>query len=294
MTIKLETLRCFVAVAESGNLADAAARLNRTPSAISMTMKGLEEHLGKPLFASDRKNKLSPLGHFVFERATSELNQFDRTMQAIERYASTDAALVRVAAVPSMAASLLPTALKRFVRSHPDVCIDLRDMDSDEVLHSVRQQRVDIGIGTFADERWGGDRTHLFSDEFGLVCADNHHLADSSDPVQWQALEGESFIANALCRSIGAPILERICERALLVSHNTTSLMAMVKSGMGITVLPRQVVQLFPGGTVFRRIDDTRVERRIDLICRDGGAAQESTRILVGLIVDAARPMRDG
>ena len=288
MTIKLETLRCFVAVAESGNLSDAAIRLNRTPSAVSMTMKGLERHLGKSLFETDRKNRLSPLGKFVFERAAAELKQFDRTLQAIERYALTNSELVRVAAVPSMAASLLPAALKAFAKSSPGVCIDLADTDSVEVLRAVRQERVDIGIGTFAEALWRGERCELFSDEFGLVCAQDHPLAATTDPLQWHQLEGESFIANALCRSIDAPRLQDICEHARLVSHNTTSLMAMVKSGIGVTVLPRQVVKLFPGGTEFLRIDDARVVRRIDLVCREGALVEEPVKALVAHIVDAA------
>ena len=50
MAIKIEMLRCFVAVAEHGNLNDAANRLGRTPSAVSMSLKQLTDHLGAPLF----------------------------------------------------------------------------------------------------------------------------------------------------------------------------------------------------------------------------------------------------
>ena len=59
-------LSCFAAVAESGNLADAGVRLGRTPSAISMTLKQMEDHLGARLFETDRKNRLTPLGEEVF------------------------------------------------------------------------------------------------------------------------------------------------------------------------------------------------------------------------------------
>ena len=62
MTIKLELFRYFCAVAETGNLAEAADRLGRTQSALSMSLKQLEEHLGKKLFDGERKSQLSPLG----------------------------------------------------------------------------------------------------------------------------------------------------------------------------------------------------------------------------------------
>lgn len=63
MAIKIEMLRCFATVAQTGNLAEAAAYLGRTQSAVSMTLKQLEENLGQRLFKSDRKNRLTPLAN---------------------------------------------------------------------------------------------------------------------------------------------------------------------------------------------------------------------------------------
>jgi DNA-binding transcriptional LysR family regulator len=65
-------LRNFVAVAALGNLNDAADRLGRAPSAVSMSLKQLEEHLGAPLFASDRKNRLTALGRFTLAEGSRE------------------------------------------------------------------------------------------------------------------------------------------------------------------------------------------------------------------------------
>ena len=99
MAIKIEMLRAFAIVAQTGNLAEAATRLGRTPSAVSMTLKSLEDHLGQRLFETDRKNRLTPLGDYVLEQAQAELRQFDGTLRAIEAYASSPKGLLRVAAV---------------------------------------------------------------------------------------------------------------------------------------------------------------------------------------------------
>ena len=80
MAIKIEMLRCFAAVARSGNLADAAETLGRTPSAVSMMLKQFEEHLGAPLFESERKSRLSALGRFALDEAMRELDHFERTI----------------------------------------------------------------------------------------------------------------------------------------------------------------------------------------------------------------------
>ncbi len=77
MSIKIEMLRCFCTVAQTGNLAEAADRLGRTQSAVSMTLKQLEDHLGKKLFEGERKTHLSPLGRQVFDLALKQVRQFD-------------------------------------------------------------------------------------------------------------------------------------------------------------------------------------------------------------------------
>ena len=69
MAIKIEMLRCFCAVAQSGNLSEAADRLGRTQSAVSMMLKQFENHLGKKLFLGERKNHLTALGEQVLEMA---------------------------------------------------------------------------------------------------------------------------------------------------------------------------------------------------------------------------------
>ena len=78
--IKIETLRCFVAVAQSGNLADAALKLGRSTAAVSMKLKQLETHLDGRLFEAERKSVLTALGAFTLEEAIRELSHFDRTV----------------------------------------------------------------------------------------------------------------------------------------------------------------------------------------------------------------------
>lgn len=289
MAIKIEMLRYFAAVAECGNLVDASKRLNRSASAVSMMLKQLEDHLGKPLFETDRKSKLSPVGTFVLELAQRELRQFDRTVQSIESYAKAAVGMVRIASVPSVAGTILPVALEHFIDEHPNVQIDLRDMDSSSVLSALAQERVDIGIATALESVQESRRTPLFSDAFGLVCAPDHPLTKSESPLNWEELRGETFIANELCGTIQSPVFREIFQNANLYIHNTVSLLAMVKAGLGVTVLPRMVIQIYPGETIFRPVDDTSAIRRIDLIFRTGNTLSPVAEMLGQYIISATR-----
>ncbi|WP_254703064.1 LysR family transcriptional regulator [Roseovarius sp. THAF8] len=65
-------LRCFLTVAERGNLADAAEALGRTPSAVSMMLRQFEDHIGAPLFEAGRKSRLTrPASSSASRRAAS-------------------------------------------------------------------------------------------------------------------------------------------------------------------------------------------------------------------------------
>ena len=87
MAIKLEHLRVFVTVAESGTLADAGNRIGRTPAAISMTLNQIEDELGGPLFEGERKARLTHLGQFVLARAQRAVTEHLAAVTDIKRFA---------------------------------------------------------------------------------------------------------------------------------------------------------------------------------------------------------------
>ncbi len=268
MAIKTEMLRCFVTVARNGNLADAAHNLGRTPSAVSMMLKQLEDHLGAPLFESERKSKLTALGLFTLDEASRELDHFGRAVTAMENYAKGRSGVVRIAVVPSVAETILPGIVREFLRDHPNVHIDIQDMDSAAVLRELERERVDIGIATGPGQNSEIESEELFSDAFGIVCRADHPLAKSTGPLAWNDLGAWPFIANGLCAQISDDTIQRIIRNSTLMVRNTTSLMAMVRADVGITVLPRLVVDNAAGGIRFLPVAKPLARRRIDILRR--------------------------
>jgi DNA-binding transcriptional LysR family regulator len=261
--MKIEMLRCFATVARSGNLADAADKLGRTPSAVSMMLKQFEAHLGSPLFESERKSKLTALGAFALEESVRELEHFERTATVIESFARSESGVVRVAAVPSVAEAILPRVVRGFLLERPGVWIDIRDMDSEAILRELERERVDLGFATGVEASGGIDRTTLFSDAFGVVCRADHPLLDVADPLEWDALDPWPFIG--VCAHIANQSFQRIFARSQLMVRNTTSILAMVRAGVGVTVLPRLAVDETERGLSFLPVADPAAQRRIDI-----------------------------
>ena len=269
MAVKIEMLRCFVTVAQTGNLADAANRLGRTQSALSMTLKQLEENLGKRLFESDRKNRLTPLGEQVFELAQTQLRQFDYTIRAIETSAKSPKGLIRIASIPSVAGVVFPSAIESLTHRNPGLKVELHDTDTQRVIDALLKGQADIGIVSGEHTLNGIRQTHLFSDPFGLICSPDHPLAMQPQDPTIKDVSSASFIRNNLCDMIDTPMFQEASAGSNVTIHNTMSLIAMVRAGGWVTVLPQTVRQFTAPDLVFRCISDLPDRRQVVLLLRE-------------------------
>lgn len=240
MAIKLEMLRVFRVVAEKGALSQAASVLGRTPSAVSMTLAQLEENLGAPLFEGDRKNQLTRLGELVLAEAIRATDVFQSSADAIRRLTTSIAGTVRIAAVPSVTATLLPRALAAFRLTHPDVRLEISDLDSASVRRRVRLDEADIGIVTGrVDDAVEG--VAIMQDRLGIAFHREGAIAKAAAngaPANWELLRLEPLIANPLCELVPHPVVADLLKSCNLQARNTTALIAFVREGLGATVLP--------------------------------------------------------
>ena len=285
MAIKIEMLRCFRAVADSGSLADAAEILGRTPSAVSMMLRQFEDHIGAPLFETGRKSHLTPLGHLIRHEATRELAHFERTVAAIEGLARAEQGHVRLIATPSVVQVVLPPILRRFMAQHPDVCIDLRDADSLTVEDDLRNERADIGLATIGPVA-GYQRRKFLSDAFGVVCPVQHPLTTQA-AFTWTDLSAHPFIANGLCSQIEDTEFQPILNAATLTVHNTGSLLNLVQAGVGVTILPRLAVLPQSDDLAFVPITTTPASRDVYLFTPQPNLQTPATKAMVTAILDA-------
>ena len=265
MAIKIEMLRCFCAVAQSGNLAEAADRLGRTQSAISMTLKQLEEHLGKKLFEGERKNQLSALGEQVFDLAQKQLRQFDQTVDSIEVSAKSVLGLIRVVSVPSVAAVVFPRVMHQVSKKYPGLKVELRDTDTQQVIDALTRGQADIGIASGRFALNGIHARPLFEDGFGLVASRDHPLVQSLEIPTIEDVVDAGFVRNNLCSLIETQEHREAIEQTDVTAHNTYSLIAMVRTGRWVTVLPKTVVEFLPEELVFRPIAGMPDKRQVFL-----------------------------
>lgn len=292
MAIKLEMLRTFVAVAHAGELAQASRALGRTPSAVSMTLKQVQDELGTALFETDRKASLTKAGEVILAEAERALHNFDHSLSTIKNHAKADIGFIRIAAVPSAASTILPIAIKALLETKPGLHIDLRDMDSSAVVVELLQGRIDVGIATSGNERHGISAELLWEDQFELVMSLDHPLASQRD-LTLGDISNEVFISNGLCVSIKLPEVQKMIACSSLSIRNTTSLMSMIKQGLGITILPSLVAKQAADGVVFVALKDMKSTRRLDILTSTDGPQSPAVQLLLKELRKAAISLID-
>ncbi|MFT5114710.1 MAG: LysR family carnitine catabolism transcriptional activator [Parasphingorhabdus sp.] len=237
MNLKLEQLRVFVAVAEAGTIIEAADRLGRTASAVSMTLSHIEHQLNGKLFDGERKSKLSPLGKFTLQQAKSAVESHRHAVDDIQRFANGDEGLSRIAVVPSVAIRILPQVVHQLRKQLPRLQVDIRDIDTNTIHDVVYEGQVDFGIASLADNN-RLDADFLLEDSYRLICRHDHPLTRKNGPIKWTDISVDEFIVNGLCEHIADPGMQSMVDRSNLYIHNTLSILAFVKEGLGVTILP--------------------------------------------------------
>jgi len=237
--IKYSALRTFVTVAELGNIVAASNKIGRTPSAVSMTLKQLEDSLGARLFETDRKTKLTAFGKFVLTRSQVELQSFERAVESMMAFARNQIGSLKIACVPSVAQHIMPELLLTFLTGRPDIDLDISDADTLTILSLVESGSIDLGIGGRPPMTTNLGFEMLFEDRFVLVCSTKNPLSRRrKGPLRKAELSEQTFIRNDVSDRIELPWLARAFARSKLKVRNVTSLLSMVRHDLGVAILP--------------------------------------------------------
>ena len=143
--LDLDTLRTLVLAAELGSYGEAARRLGRTPSAVSLQMKRLQEDANAPLFRKQgRKLALTEIGEIVlhYGRRMLELND-----EALDRARGASlAGIVKLGMVQDFAETVLPDVLSRFAALYPLVQIEVRIDRNVGLIDAIDNGQLDLAL----------------------------------------------------------------------------------------------------------------------------------------------------
>jgi DNA-binding transcriptional LysR family regulator len=177
--LDLDQLQSFCAIADCGSFPEAARRLNKTQSAVSMQIKRLEERLGQSLLTRDgRRVTLTLPGETLYSRARKMLRT---NAEILDHFSEGDLlGSIRFGVPDDYAVRLLPVILSSFQRTHPKIAVDVACMASEPLLEGMRAGRYDLIVLTQGTEQNYGD---LFRTEKMFWVASHGGRALASTPL---------------------------------------------------------------------------------------------------------------
>lgn len=273
--LSTKELRAIVALSHTRNFGQAADQLHLSPSALSALVARVETQLAARLFErTTRAVELTDAGQVFVQHAQALLRDTYSAVQAVQDRVHLRTGRVAVAAMPSLAAAVVPQIFALFHAHHPLVQLSLIDTLSSMAFSMVRDGKVDLAL-TAADPQQADLRYEpLTTDEFVLICPCDHALALHPGPVsieQTLAYGHVSMPTSASVRQYVDAHLRSTGQRfepIFEVDHIAT-IGALVAAGLGVSVLPETaVVLLAHQGLVHRPLALPGIQRPLGLVSR--------------------------
>lgn len=281
--LESDLMRGFLAVAETGSVTIAAARLGRTQSAVSLLIKRLEENLGQPLFERlARGVRLTPRGEQLLPYALRVTSLLDEAALALREKPLIGP--VRVGIPDEYSSSILPRALAAFDERHEGLQVSVICDHAERQLEALEEDRLDLAVIHDTSYFLEGELLGVDPAVWVTSTLHNQHLR-SPVPV---ALYRDS----GWCRDFAQPSLthQGIRWREAWRSDMASSLVNAVLNGMAIAPLSRSTI---PAGCRplsaedgFPEIDSARV-----LLRRNPRGGSPAINGMAEVLREAFRPL---
>jgi len=146
-TISPFDLRLFLAVAEAGSITAGAHQIHLSLAAASTRLQKLEHTIGTTVFVRSKQGvSLTDAGRTLFRHAGRLQQDMESLHAEMAAHAQGVRSTVRVLCNTAAMTEYLPRVLGQFLNQYRDIDIDLRELDSHDVLLAIRQEQADIGI----------------------------------------------------------------------------------------------------------------------------------------------------
>ncbi|MFC0269214.1 LysR family transcriptional regulator [Kushneria aurantia] len=243
-----DSLRAFVAVADSGSFSQAAERLFLTQSAISKRIAALESRIDAPLFDRiGRRITLTEAGHTLMPRARQILAMFEDTQRALTNLSGRVHGRLSLATSHHIGLHRLPPVLARYRKRWPEVSLDMQFLDSEQAYQGVQSGALELALATMAPQT----PVHitaapLWVDRLHFVCAADHPLAHGTRLSLAALAEFDAVLPGeqTFTRAMVTDAFERsgLTVGVSMSTNYLETIRMLVSTGLGWSVLPETLL----------------------------------------------------
>jgi DNA-binding transcriptional LysR family regulator len=286
MAMELRHLRYFIAVAEEGHITRAAERLGIQQPPLSQQIKAIERELGVQLLRRKARGvDLTEAGASFLYDARATLAQLDRAVESTRRTARGELGRICVGVTSTSSFHpLVARTIRAFSEAFPKVSLTLEESLSNELLASLRDERIDVAFIRTAPADVDGLTIQPLLDEPMVVAipADHPLTKAKNSAISLRRLATETFI---LYGPPGTGMYDSIIAAWAAAGFNPHvgnlgastqqgprigSTLSLVAAGLGITFVPSSLQRMNIEGVAYRPVQASKPVARLSLATRRG------------------------
>src|SRR5580704_13928636 len=259
--MELHQLRYFCAVAETGSFSRAAEQSHVSQPSLSQQILKLEDELGARLFDRlGRSVRLTDLGKAFLLRARSVLRELEAAKGDVDERKGSVGGSICIGVIPTIAPYLLPPHLSFFTRQFPEARLAVVEEITPVLLNRLRASSV--GVGILALPIRGNEfETYPFLTERLFAALPKEHKLARHSSLSLKDLRTEPFLLlrDGHCfrdTAIAACDRARLNPQIICESGQFSSILSMVGTGMGVSIVPEMAVEKDPRCRYVRIADD--------------------------------------
>ena len=289
----LTDLQLIVNIGDASSLTRGAEKSHLSLPAASNRVKNLEDHFGTRLFNRNSQGvTLTPSGEAFLRHARLVLRQIDHLRGDIHEYARGIKGQVKVLANTTAMTEFMPAVLSRYLASHPDVTVELRERLSYLVIKAVSEGSADIGNVAGRPESSELEYLPYRKDRLVLVTSDEHEFAERPEVAfgetmryeyvglsEWSAIH--AFLIQAADK-LGHPFRFRVEVGSF------EAVCRMIEAGVGIGVVPELVARRYAQRLKIKivRLSDEWADRKLQICVRKLDQLPGFARDLVNMLIE--------
>ncbi len=249
--MNLNLFKTYIRVVETQNLSRTADEFGISQPAVTKQIQSLEDIFGVLLLErSGRKLKPTEAGEALYQCARDVIKAVEKTERAMEEVAESRKGSLYLGASTIPGQYILPYLIKIYKDKYSSISISMDIADTEKIFNKVAERELDLGIvgGWINNRKVEGYK--WLEDELVVIVPDNHKLARNQElklssllNERWIFREKGSGTRRAVEELLVAHEIKRDELNIYMEAGSTEAVLAMVESGMGISIVSRWAIK---------------------------------------------------
>lgn len=286
MSVTIQQLVFYRAVARNRSFSNAARELYTSQPYVSNQIRKLEDHYGVPLFLrSHPRIALTEAGEVLYQRVDQILGDLQQLEQVVQQFQGLRRGTIQFAAAASAGNHVMPERIASFNREYPDIIIQGRIGNTEEVLEWLDLDEVEIGISPRKPDSGNLTSEPFYLEPLVIVCPVAMDIPDPLPVATLAALPKVVREDGSLTLAKMNELLEGYPSGTDYVAQleGTTAVNEAVAAGLGVSLVPERSARVWSQAGLVRtcELDGVSLHHELYLVYSQRRYVTPATRAFV-------------